>query len=92
MKHLKEILEKRLKEMGLSKQTQIVEIVDKIKNYLVRSFDQKIVDQEIQNIYIKDNNLYIVCQNPSFKQEIMFKKQKILEILEEYQISEIFFR
>lgn len=54
----------------------------KIKNAWEKSVEKKIFDYT-KEIYVKGNILFINVSNPILKQEILYSKQKVIDLINE---------
>jgi predicted nucleic acid-binding Zn ribbon protein len=77
MQHIKNLLNKRLKEAGLAKDVKTALVIKEFEE-LVKEFLGNDISQKVKPIYIKNKNLVVVCLSSVIVQEFTFYKQEMI--------------
>ncbi|HDQ23002.1 MAG TPA: DUF721 domain-containing protein [Candidatus Uhrbacteria bacterium] len=78
MQHIKNILNKHLKQTGLSKNIETALIIEEFLNFLEKEFGS-IILKKIKPLYIKNGILSLACVSPAVVQEVNFKKEFLID-------------
>ena len=78
LKPIKNIIENFVEQKSISDGIFNV----KVQKAWVNSVEKKILDYT-KEIYVKDEVLYIKVSNPILKQEILYSKQKVINLINE---------
>lgn len=77
MKHIKDLLDKYLKQAGLSQQVETAMIIKEFEQIVSDKFGPAI-SKKIKPLYIKGNILTVACLSTVVVQEINMVKQEII--------------
>jgi hypothetical protein len=88
MKHIRHLLNDRLKDTNLGREVAISNAIDIVRATL-KEILGKTVEQRIETIYIKDGALHITAPNTIFAQELELHKQQLLQPLEERGVKKV---
>jgi len=78
MQHIKNILNKHLKQAGLSQNIETALIIKEFEE-LVGAFWGAKIGKKIKALYIKDRVLTVACLSSVIIQEVSFRKQELLQ-------------
>jgi len=78
MKHIKDLLQKRLEQVGLKKNIETALIIEEFLKLLEKEFGS-IILKKIKPLYIKNGILSLACVSPAVVQEVNFKKEFLID-------------
>jgi len=80
MKHIKDLLDKHIKQTGLSQQVETAMIIKEFEQIIMDKFGADIAGK-IKALYIKNKILTVACLSTVVVQEVNMIKQDIINII-----------
>jgi len=80
MKHISDLLNKRVKQSGLSNNIETALIIEEFERLIQQIFGYQIMER-IKPIYIKKTVLYVPCYSSVLVQELSLQKDYFLSAL-----------
>ena len=78
MQHIKDVLNRYLKQTGLSKNIETALIIKEFEKLVKEAFGSNI-NKKIKPLYVKDKILRVACLSSVIVQEVNFKKEELIE-------------
>jgi predicted nucleic acid-binding Zn ribbon protein len=79
---IKNILSRRPDKSPLMRQVRAAMVLEMVKEFLIKEFGDKVLDKA-RPMYVKDKILNIACLSSVLSQEIRYKEQDILKLVNE---------
>ncbi len=82
MRHIKDLLQKRIKQIGLAKDVETALIIKEFEKLVKELLGPNII-KKIKPLYMKEKILTVVCLNSIIIQEVNFRKEDLIRKINE---------